>query len=160
MQFLAFCTPTGTAGAADNFDITGLQVELGAVATPFQTATGTIQGELAACQRYYWRWNANTNFATCGIGAASSTTTGVITVMHPVPMRTVVSAIDGSANNTFRLQDQVTGLTQTAASIEISQQDLYKTDINVTVSGATQYRFYRYGANNSTSAYLGFSAEL
>jgi hypothetical protein len=149
-----------TASTA-NVDVWGVQLEYGSTATPFQTASGgSPQAELAMCQRYYWRWNANTNFATCGIGAASSTTTGVITVMHPVPMRTVVSAIDGSANSTFRLQDQVTGLTQTAASIEVSQQDLYKTDINVTVSGATQYRFYRYGANNSTSAYLGFSAEL
>jgi hypothetical protein len=147
--------------SVSTLDIWGVQAEAGSTATPFQTASGgSPQAELAMCQRYYWRWNANSNFATCGIGAASSTTTGVVTVMHPVPMRTVVSAIDGSANSTFRLQDQVTGLTQTAASIEVSQQDLYKTDINVTVSGATQYRFYRYGANNSTSAYLGFSAEL
>jgi len=34
-------------------DLWGVQVEAGSVATAFQTATGTIQGELAACQRYY-----------------------------------------------------------------------------------------------------------
>lgn len=34
-------------------DMWGLQVEQGSTATAFQTATGTIQGELAACQRYY-----------------------------------------------------------------------------------------------------------
>jgi hypothetical protein len=53
MQFLVFCTPTGTAAAADYFDITGLQVEQGAVATPFARAGGSIGGELALCQRYY-----------------------------------------------------------------------------------------------------------
>lgn len=38
---------------AYTLDIWGWQVEAGFNATAFQTATGTIQGELAACQRYY-----------------------------------------------------------------------------------------------------------
>jgi hypothetical protein len=147
-------------GAATTF-ITGAQLELGNVATSFSRAGATIEGELAACQRYYWRWNASTQFATAGTGAAVSSTVACVTAYHPVPMRAIVSAIDGSANSTFRLQDQVTGFTQTAASIETTQEDLYKTELNITVaSGLTQYRFLRYGANNSTSAYLGFSAEL
>ena len=57
------------------FDIWGVQIEAGSVATAFQTATGTLQGELAACQRYYERWSLETsNMAFAGFNA--STTNG------------------------------------------------------------------------------------
>jgi len=51
----SFDSRTGTLGIQTNtFDIWGLQWEYGAKATPFQTASGgSIQGELAMCQRYY-----------------------------------------------------------------------------------------------------------
>ena len=44
---------TSTAGTNDYYEVTGVQIDIGSVALPFRTYAATIQGELAACERYF-----------------------------------------------------------------------------------------------------------
>jgi hypothetical protein len=89
---------TGNLAANATLCVTGVQLELGSVATAFSRAGGTIQGELAACQRYYWRDNGATNSPTIPVSyQVNSTTLGG---NNPVVMRIApsVSATYQNAN--------------------------------------------------------------
>lgn len=97
MSFYFLTNFVGTAGANDYFEVTGVQLETGSVATAFQTATGTLQGELAVCQRYFSKsYNQETapatasnnvgNFQFQAISATPTASRG--NVRFPVSMRT------------------------------------------------------------------------
>lgn len=101
LQVLVFASPTGTAGAADYYEITGIQLERGSVATAFQTATGTIQGELAACQRYYTLWASGTA-QPIGMGTYLNATQVNGTVALPVEMRTAPTISQVTGTNYYR----------------------------------------------------------
>jgi hypothetical protein len=90
--------PSGGLAVGDGFEVTGVQLERSAVATGFQRNAGTIQGELAACQRYFQKSYAQgtapaTNGTANGLVFASTTATAantnyLVTVKLPVVMRT------------------------------------------------------------------------
>jgi len=138
--------------------IWGVQLEQGTTATAFQTATGTIQGELAACQRYYIRYGGLQTYQLFGLGYADQTTTAQIMVSTPVTMRGLPSSVDFSTLNlsTGATNFSVTGLTFNTNTYGNQLVAVYPT----VASGLTVNRPYFLTGNASTSAYLGFSAEL
>lgn len=97
LQF--YYTPTGTAGAADYFELTGVQVEYGSVATSFSRAGGTIQGELAACQRYYYLANADNPTGVLGLGTYNQNSEAIGFVSFPVSMRIAPTASAASGTD-------------------------------------------------------------
>ena len=158
-----YFTPVGTAGAADYFEITGVQVELGSVATTFSRAGGTIQGELAACQRYYERVTSESSYGLIGTGKPN--TTGNLQIMLPfkVVKRITPTSIDTSAMSTFSFETGNTaGNTPTAVTINanVTNSNSLTLDVNKSTNPFTVGAFYIFIGNNTAAAYVGASAEL
>jgi hypothetical protein len=155
----------GTAGANDYFEITGVQLETGSVATPFNRMSGSIQGELAACQRYYFRNAYNGtgtgNYIYLGDGQATATTTADIRVNFPVTMRNEPQAVDFSGL-IFGIWANTIAPPVTAITIYNSRRSSNLCILQVTASTAslTAGNAYYLLGNGSGTSYVGLSAEL
>jgi hypothetical protein len=144
----------GPSGAY--WEMAQCQLEIGSVATPFSRAGGSIGGELALCQRYYWRQTTTDNYIFFpGIGAAKSTTVAEFTVPNPVPMRTPAASVDSSNVNA---SDGIT--LASGGTVSLSTNTQIASRITITYgSGLTAFRPYFIQGATGT-CYLGFSAEL
>ena len=150
--------PTGTAGAADYIDLTGVQIDIGSVALPFRTNGSTIQGELAACQRYYQRFVATNSFGNLGQGFAANTTVAYLQVPLKTTMRIAPTVFDRSGT---QIADYNAGYSTGTFAIYTSGTNADIATVSYTHGSAalTQYRPYTLSGNGTTD-YVGFGAEL
>jgi hypothetical protein len=153
-----FNSRTGSLGNQNNtFEIWGVQLEEGPVATPFKRNANSLQGELAACQRYYQRFGGDSAFQWFGIGQATSTTVAKIVVNSPVSMRIAPQSME--FGGTLSVSDATTTTNSTSVVLFISSRNLQQLNVNV-ASGLTNFRPYHFLANNDSNAFIAFNAEL
>jgi hypothetical protein len=145
----------GTNGAT--FYITGVQLEVGSTATPFERR---LYGqELANCQRYYQQFGGGSTYQYYGTSQAISTTNAGGTVALLVSMRTAPSFSVNSASN-FAFTSSVNGILPMTA-IAMDQAGTNACGISGTVSsGLTAGNSTKLVSNATTSAQMQFSAEL
>jgi len=141
-------------GLAHTIDIWGVQVEAGSTATNFTTATGTIQGELAACQRYYFRTQTGTGTPYMGVTVAGSSTTTYVNIIHKVTMRSTPTSVDFSA-----IKWQAINNSGNITSASITDATPENTLLVCATTGATTAQM-NYVIGQTTSGYISLNAEL
>jgi hypothetical protein len=156
-----YYTPVGTAGANDYFEVTGVMLEVGSQASPYAPCTPTYETELAACQRYYYKISAASNAATFFVSTFNTGTTGWYGLCpFPVTMRTKPSLETTATASNYRIYSSA-GFIACSTLPVIDQNN----EANATVYGSVTAGLIVGGgsilaANSTTSAYLGFTAEL
>jgi hypothetical protein len=141
----------------DGIYLGNVQLEVGGQATTFNRSGSTLQAELAACQRYYYRMNADTIYTVFGLGPAESSAFIIFSVPIPVQMRVNPTSLDTSNVRAYSTSGWIL---PSALSLNSGESSKHYPSITADVTGATADKLYRLMAFGTTSAYVGFSAEL
>jgi len=150
-----FYTPVGTAGAADYYEITGVQIDVGSVALPFRTYAATIQGELAACERYFQVVASGT---TQPVSVAGYPSSAVLLGNFRFPtMRIAPTLTVASGTDYYQANSSVTDMLNSITASQTSVNALYWVN-NSEASGTANAAATVNTAN--ASAKITLSAEL
>ena len=157
-----FCFRTELAAAVsiasgDFIQITGVQLEVGKVATPFEHRS--YGEELALCQRYYYRQTQTAVDENIGIASAFDADDAYAIIRFPVTMR-AAPEFGSSAASTMKLVGDNTSYT--AATVNAFNLTPHTCSFQLRNSGITQGNSYlaRFSSTVSSSNFIEFDAEL
>ena len=144
--------------SSGDWRITGVQLEVGSVATDFEDEE--ITTTLLKCQRYLYvpggLGGASAN-EIVGQGIATSTTRAVIKVYPPVEMRGDIS-VTATAGD-WKLNDSAAGIDVTAIAASVSGKRSIRLNVDV-AAGLTQYRDCELIADGTAGRVIQFHSEL
>lgn len=150
----------GTNGAT--FYITGVQLEKGATATPFENRL--YGAELALCQRYcvnYNSANASNTYFTYGYGSNITTTRQDYAPNFPVQMRVTPSLTTTGTASNYAIYQATTGTISCSAVPYIAAGSFVSCQIISTTAGSlTAGQCTSLISNSNNTSYLLFTAEL
>jgi hypothetical protein len=145
--------------ANSTFYLTGVQLEIGTSATPFERR---LYGqELINCQRYYYRFNPTSSSSnTLGSGFVQDSTNAQILHFFPVSMRTSPTALEQSGTAGNYAIRSTGGVTTCSAVPAIGDANTNTSQIQLTVASGLTGGQAILGRAVNTSAWLAWSAEL
>jgi len=161
-----------TISTSVTIQITGVQLEKGLTATPFEFRPAAT--ELQLCQRYYYQQTspvpgstgiAATVFAGFGTAVGVTTTTAWVYVTFPTTMRSAALTITNTSATGGTTWQMYNGGTIAVSSLGV-QTDSYTTNgVIITLGGtgitaAAPYIFRTASFTGSTTAFIGYSCEL
>ena len=142
-----------------------MQIEIGNTATPFSRAGGSIGGELALCQRYFYKVYSSASSSInekIAIGQATSGTTAIYQIPLPITMRIAPSGTIASLGaSSVAIINSANTTAYGCTSIGYDSA----TPNNVSLTASLGSSLLSVGnastlLGNANGWYLGFSAEL
>ena len=116
--------------------ITGVQLEVGSVATPFEHRS--YGEELARCQRYYQQWGGNASYERVTVGFYHTTSQVRLCVpLHP-EMRTAPS-LSVSAHSDWLLETQGTSNSNTNHTLDSASPKVASINVTTTLTSTAGY---------------------